>query len=108
MTTEIKRDMGCINCGFTTIDSIEFKFHPCKQGANRSDYAIYRAQVKEAKAETRRDEVEDKIHQILGWTIEESLASPRFNQLRALFAEWESAEVELGEATEKILRLERE
>ena len=107
MTTEIKTEY-CTNCNYTTTDATEFKFHPCKQGANRSDYAIYRAQVKEAKAEARRDEVEDKIHQILGWTIEESLASPRFNQLRALFAEWESAEVELGEATEKILRLERE
>jgi hypothetical protein len=107
MTTEIKTEY-CTNCNYTTTDATEFKFHPCKQGANRSDYAIYRAQVKEAKAEARRDEVEDKILKIIGETIEESLTSPRFNQLRALFAEWESADVELGEATEKILRLERE
>jgi hypothetical protein len=103
-----KTDMGCINCGFTTSDSDEFRFHPCKQGADRSDFAIYRAQVKEAKAEARRDKAEDEILALIGWTIEESLASPRFTQLRNLFREWESAEDELGEATEKVIRLSNE
>jgi hypothetical protein len=103
-----KTDMGCINCNFTTTDEIEFRFHPCKQGATRSDYAIYRAQIKEAKAEARRDKAEDEILALIGWTIEESLASPRFTQLRNLFAEWESAENELGEATEKVIRLSNE
>ena len=108
MTTSIKSDMGCINCGFTTIDSIEFRFHPCKQDSSRSDFAMYRAQVKEAKAEARRDEAENEILKIIGETIEESLASMRFNQLRALFAEWELAEAELGEATERVIRLNNE
>ena len=106
MTT--KTDMGCINCNFTTTDELEFRFHPCKQGADRSDFAMYRAQVKEAKAEAKRDKAEDEILALIGWTVEESLASPRFTQLRNLFREWESAENELGEATEKILRLERD
>jgi hypothetical protein len=104
----IKNDMGCINCNFTTTDEMEFRFHPCKQGATRSDYAIYRAQVKEAKAEAKRDEVENEILTIIGETIEESLSSTRFTQLRNLFAEWESADSELGEATERIIRLSNE
>ena len=104
----IKTDMGCINCGFTTTDEIEFRFHPCKQGADRSDFAIYRAQVKEAKAEAKRDKAEDEILALIGWTLEESLASPRFTKLRELFREWESAEDELGEATEKVIRLSNE
>ena len=108
MTTSIKSDMGCINCGFTTSDSDEFRFHPCKQGADRSDFAIYRAQVKEAKAEARRDEAEDEILRTIGWTVDESLTSFRFNRLRSLFAEWESADEELGEATEKVIRLSNE
>ena len=104
----IKTDMGCINCGFTTTDEIEFRFHPCKQGADRSDYAIYRAQVKEAKAEARRDKAENQILSIIGESINESLTSLRFNQLRALFAQWESAETELGDATERVMRLNNE
>lgn len=106
MTT--KTDMGCINCGFTTTDETEFRFHPCKQGADRSDYAIYRAQVKEAKAEAKRDNLENQILDLIGETVEQSLTSPRFNRLRSLFAEWESAEAELGEATEKVIRLTNE
>ena len=104
----IKTDMGCINCGFTTTDEVEFRFHPCKQGADRSDYAIYRAQVKEAKAEARRDKAEDEILSLIGETVEESINSIRFNRLRTLFAEWESADSELGEATEKVIRLSNE
>lgn len=104
----IKNDMGCINCGFTTTDETEFRFHPCKQGASRNDFATYRAQVKEAKAEARRDKAEDEILSLIGWTVEESLASTRFTQLRNLFAEWESADSELGEATEKVIRLSNE
>jgi hypothetical protein len=104
----IKNDMGCINCNFTTTDEMEFRFHPCKQGATRSDYAIYRAQVKEAKAEAKRDNFENLILRIIGETIEESLSSTRFTQLRNLFAEWESADSELGEATERIIRLSNE
>jgi hypothetical protein len=100
--------MNCTNCGFTTTDEIEFRFHPCKQGADRSDFAMYRAQVKEAKAEAKRDKAEDEILALIGWTVEESLASPRFTQLRNLFREWESAEDELGEATEKVIRLSNE
>ena len=103
MTT--KTDMGCINCGFTTSDSDEFRFHPCKQSIDRSDYAMYRAQVKEAKAEAKRDDLENQILEIIGETVEESLTSIRFNRLRSLFAEWESADSELGEATEKVIRL---
>jgi hypothetical protein len=105
MTTSIKSDMGCINCGFTTTDQDEFRFHPCKQGIDRSDYAMYRAQVKEAKAEAKRDDLENQILEIIGETVEESLTSPRFTQLRNLFRDWESADEELGEATEKIIRL---
>ena len=105
MTTSIKSDMGCINCGFTTSDSDEFRFHPCKQGADRSDYAMYRAQVKEAKAEAKRDDLENQILDLIGETVDESLTSIRFNRLRSLFAEWESVDSELGEATEKIIRL---
>jgi hypothetical protein len=105
MTTSVKSDMGCINCGFTTSDSDEFKFHPCHQAASRNDFAVYRAQVKEAKAEAKRDEIEIQILYIIGETVEESLISPRFNRLRSLFAEWESADSELGEATEKVIRL---
>jgi hypothetical protein len=101
----IKTDMGCINCGFTTTDEIEFRFHPCKQSAARSDFAIYRAQVKEAKAEAKRDDLENQILTIIGETVEESINSIRFNRLRSLFAEWESADEELGEATEKVIRL---
>ena len=108
MTTSIKSDMGCINCGFTTSDSDEFRFHPCKQSINRSDYAMYRAQVKEAKAEAKRDEVENEILSIIGETVEESIYSIRFNRLRSLFAEWELADSELGEATEKVIRLSNE
>ena len=100
--------MGCINCGFTTSDSDEFRFHPCKQGATQSDFAIYRAQVKEAKAEAKRDNFENLILRIMGETIEESLSSTRFTQLRNLFAEWESAEIELGKATERLVRLNNE
>jgi len=100
-----KTDMGCINCNFTTTDEIEFRFHPCKQGIDRSDYAIYRAQVKEAKAEAKRDDLENQILDIIGETVDESLTSIRFNRLRSLFAEWESADEELGEATEKVIRL---
>jgi len=106
--TTTKTDMGCINCGFTTTDEVEFRFHPCKQGADRSDFAIYRAQVKEAKAEAKRDKAENEILSIIGESIDESLKSPRFNQLRSLFREWESAEDELGEATEKVIRLSNE
>jgi hypothetical protein len=108
MTTSIKSDMGCINCGFTTTDEIEFRFHPCKQDSSRSDFAIYRAQVKEAKVEARRDAIENQILDIMGETVEQYLTSIRFNQLRALFAEWELAEAELGEATEKVIRLSNE
>ena len=108
MTTSIKSDMGCINCGFTTTDETEFRFHPCKQGADRSDFAMYRAQVKEAKAEARRDKAEDEILSLIGETVEQSLTSSRFYQLRNLFAEWESADTELGKATEKVMRLNNE
>lgn len=108
MTTSIKSDMGCINCGFTTTDEVEFRFHPCKQGADRSDYAIYRAQVKEAKAEAKRDDLENQILDLIGWTVEESLAQPKFTQLRNLFAELERADEEMGEATEKVIRLSNE
>jgi hypothetical protein len=69
---------------------------------------MYRAQVKEAKAEAKRDEVEEEILKIIGWTVEESINSIRFNRLRSLFAEWESADTELGEATEKVIRLSNE
>ena len=100
MTTSIKSDMGCINCNFTTTDEIELRFHPCKQGANRSDFAIYRAQVKEAKAEAKRDKAEAEIESITG-----ILEIGQFHTLRHLFAEWESADSELGEATEKVIRL---
>ena len=106
MTT--KTDMGCINCGFTTSDSDEFRFHPCKQSIDRSDYAMYRAQVKEAKAEAKRDDLENQILTIIGETVEESINSIRFNRLRSLFAEWENADSELGEATEKVIRLSNE
>jgi hypothetical protein len=106
--SKVNTDMGCINCGFTTSDETEFRFHPCKQSAARSDFAIYRAQVKEAKAEAKRDEVENQILTIIGETVEESINSIRFNRLRNLFAEWESADSELGEATEKVIRLSNE
>ena len=106
--SKVNTDMGCINCGFTTTDEIEFRFHPCKQDSSRSDFAMYRAQVKEAKAEAKRDEVENQILTIIGETVEESINSIRFNRLRSLFAEWESADSELGEATEKVIRLSNE
>jgi hypothetical protein len=108
MSTSTKSDMGCINCGFITSDTIEFRFHPCKQDSSRSDFAIYRAQVKEAKAEAKRDDLENQILTIIGETVEESINSIRFNRLRSLFAEWELAEAELGEATEKVIRLSNE
>jgi len=106
--SKVNTDMGCINCGFTTSEPFEFQFHPCKQDSSRSDFAMYRAQVKEAKAEAKRDEVEEEILKIIGWTVEESINSIRFNRLRALFAEWENADNELGEATEKVIRLSNE
>ena len=106
--SKVNTDMGCINCGFTTSEAFEFQFHPCKQDSSRSDFAMYRAQVKEAKAEAKRDEVEEEILKIIGWTVEESINSIRFNRLRSLFAEWESADTELGEATEKVIRLSNE
>jgi len=106
--SKVNTDMGCINCGFTTTDEIEFRFHPCKQDSSRSDFAMYRAQVKEAKAEAKRDEIENQILSIIGETVEESINSIRFNRLRSLFAEWESADSELGEATEKVIRLSNE
>jgi hypothetical protein len=63
---------------------------------------------REAKAESRRDKIENEILEMIGETVDQSIASPRFNHLRALFAEWESADIELGEATERLVRLNNE
>ena len=97
---KVKTDMGCINCGFTTSDEMEFRFHPCGKEITHTQYSIARAKAKERKAEIRRDEAEDKIQEIIGEKWE------TFMELRNLFIEWEDSDAELGEASEKIIRLE--
>ena len=94
--------LGCINCGYTTNDEMEFRFHPC----HRNAYSMQRAEMEEAKAEALLDKVSDEILKIIGETLEESLTSPRFNQLRNLFAEFERVDELVGKASEKILSIQ--
>ena len=96
----IKTDMGCINCGFTTTDEIEFNLHPCRTKIDYKENARFRAAVKEARAEAKRDKAEAEIESITG-----ILEIGQFHTLRHLFAEWEKAEEEMSEATEKLIRL---
>ena len=94
---------NCINCGFNGTDRESLRVHPCLTSSeNWRDRAIKRLTEREAKAESRRDEAEDKIQAIIGddWQ--------KFTELRNLFSQWEEAEIDMGEATERIVNLESE
>lgn len=102
MSTAIKTDMGCLSCGFTTNDSVELRLHPCGIEIDYKVNALFRAKVKEAKAEARRNRAEEKIQEIIGEKWE------TFIELRNLFTEWEAAEEEMENATERITRLDQD
>jgi hypothetical protein len=99
----------CTNCGFNSESLDTFRDHSCLTSSmNWKERLEISLTQREMKAESRRDKVESEILSLIGETVEESLTSPRFNRLRNLFAEWESAEMELGDATERLVRLNNE
>lgn len=99
----------CINCGFNSESLEAFRNHSCLTSSmNWKERLEISLTQREAKAESRRDKIENEILEMIGETVDQSIASPRFNHLRALFAEWESADIELGEATERLVRLNNE
>lgn len=94
---------NCINCGFNGDSNESLRTHSCLTSSeNWRDRAAIRLAAREAAAEKRRDAAEDKILEMIGESVEQSLTSSRFYQLRGLFAEWESAEQEMAEATERL------
>jgi len=94
---------NCINCGFNGTDCESLRNHSCLTSSdNWKERAEIRLAAREAAAEKRRDAAEDQILEMIGESVEQSLTSSRFYQLRHLFAEWESAEQEMGEATERL------
>jgi hypothetical protein len=89
----------CINCGFKGTDRESLRNHSClTSSASWKERAEIRLASREAAAEKRCDAAEAAIAAIVG----RDLDSSTFFQLRGLFSEWESAEEEMGEATERL------
>jgi hypothetical protein len=90
---------NCINCGFNGTDRESLRNHSCLTSSdNWKERAEIRLAAREAAAEKRRDTAEEAIAAIVG----RDLDSSTFWQLRNLFSEWESAEEEMGRATERL------